>query len=324
MRICIVTVAAHGIGGMQDHTRDLAAGLVGVGHDVEVLAGRHPDDVAVETRDGARWWYLPDAPKRERVPRRNPRWLRATYDKFAELHREAPFDVVHSESTSAIELVRRGVHRRVPLVTTLHGNVISLVRASLQRARRGEPARRSSEAKHLVWLGLEHFQYGHWYRFRACEWMAVSQQQFEDTRKALFLRADRGHVVPNGIDTTRFRPRDRAETSGALGVPPGPLVVGVGRLNAEKSFDLALRAVAALDPALGDAARRRRRRRGARRARTAHRGARPRSPGAVRRRRSPPRTSPPTWPQPTSSCSRRSARRRRGWCSPRRWPRVRR
>lgn len=251
MRVCIVTVAAHGIGGMQDHTRDLARGLVAQGHDVEVISGRHPDGVASETKHGARWWYLPYAPKHERTPRRNRQWLRATYEKFTELHEAAPFDVVHSESTSAIELVRKGVPRRVPLVATFHGNVISLVRASFQRAARGDARAKVKEAKHLVWLGLEHFQHGHWHRFRPFEWMAVSEQQFEDTRKALFLRASRGHVVPNGIDTAIFRPRDRQEVRAALGVPPGPLVVGVGRLNAEKSFDLALRALAGLDPALG-------------------------------------------------------------------------
>jgi glycosyltransferase involved in cell wall biosynthesis len=251
VHVCIVTVAAHGIGGMQDHTRDLARGLVAAGHDVDVIAGHHPDGIESETRHGARWWYLPYSPKRTRLPRRNPDWLRATYEKFTELHRAAPFDIVHSESTSAIELVRRGVPREVPLVATFHGNVISLVRAAVQRARRGDGHAKAREAKHLVWLGLEHFQFGHWYRFRPFEWMAVSEQQFEDTRKGLFLDATRGHVVPNGIDTSIFRPRDRDEVRAELGLPPAPLVVGVGRLNAEKSFDVALRALAGLDPALG-------------------------------------------------------------------------
>src|SRR5205085_11066446 len=100
-------------------------------------------------------------------------------------------------------------------------NVLGLARAALQRARRGDGHDKVREAKHLVWLGLEHFQFGHWHRFRACEWMAVSHQQFEDTRKALFLLASRGHVVPNGVDTTRFRPRDRDEVRATLGIPPG-------------------------------------------------------------------------------------------------------
>jgi glycosyltransferase involved in cell wall biosynthesis len=251
VRICIVTVAAHGIGGMQDHTRDLARGLVAAGHDVEVIGAQDPDGALCEIRDGARWWYLPYPAKRVRVPRRNPRWLRASYDKFVELDRERPFDVVHSESTSAIRFLHEGVHKRIPVVAAFHGNAIGLTRASLLRARRGDLRAKVREAKHLVWLSLEHFQYGHWHRFRACEWIVVAHQQFEDTRRESLLDRSRGHVVPNGVDASLFRPRDRSETRRRLGVPDGPLVVGVGRLNSEKSFHLALQALAGLDPVLG-------------------------------------------------------------------------
>lgn len=251
MRVCIVTVAAHGIGGMQDHTRDLVRGLAAAGHDVEVITAQHPDGVLDETKGGARWWYLPFAPKGVRTPRRNPRWLRASYEKFVERHAVQPFDVVHSESTSAIELLHEGVHKRVPLVVTFHGNAIGLARASVLRGWRGGLDAKVREAKHLVWLSMEQFQYGHWWRFRACEWMVVAHQQFEETRRESFLIRERGHVVPNGVDTNVFHPRDRAATRSELGLAPGPLLVGVGRLNSEKSFDLALRALAGLDPALG-------------------------------------------------------------------------
>jgi glycogen synthase len=251
MRVCIVTVAAHGMGGMQDHTRDLARGLVAAGHDVEVIGALHPEGLPSEERDGARWWYPPMKAKRERLPRRNPRWLRASYETFLERERARPFDVVHSESTSAIEFLHRGVHRRVPMVATFHGNAIGLVRASLRRARQGDLRGRIREAKLLVWVAIEQFQYGHWYRFRPCEWMVPSHQQFADTRRDSLLLASRGHVVPNGIDAEVFHPRDRATTRTELGLPDGPLLVGVGRLNAEKGFHLALQALQRLDPALG-------------------------------------------------------------------------
>ena len=47
MRICIVTVAGHGIGGMQDHTRLLARGLAVAGHVATfVIAARSVGSVA--------------------------------------------------------------------------------------------------------------------------------------------------------------------------------------------------------------------------------------------------------------------------------------
>ncbi|WP_370416847.1 glycosyltransferase [Streptomyces fradiae] len=60
------------------------------------------------------------------------------------------------------------------------------------------------------------------------------------------------HVVPNGIETTRFAhdPTARARTRAALGLPADAFVVGgVGRLTPGKHFDRLLRAVAALPDA---------------------------------------------------------------------------
>lgn len=65
-------------------------------------------------------------------------------------------------------------------------------------------------------------------------------------------REDRSVVVPNGVDTERFRPADRAAARRALGIATdgrvgGGRVVGtVARLTREKGIDLAVEAVAAL------------------------------------------------------------------------------
>jgi glycosyltransferase involved in cell wall biosynthesis len=253
VRICIVTVAAHGIGGMQDHTRELARGLVAVGHEVDVIGPRHPEGIGSEESQGVRWWYVPTPSGRQRVPRRHPDWLRLSYRKFVELHEHNPFDVVHSESTSAIEHVRRGVHRRVPLVAAFHGSATGFARASLWRARRGDGRVKLREAKVLVGVAIMEFQYGHWYRFRPCEWMVPSQKQFEDTRRDAFLVRSRGHVVPNGVDVRRFRPRDRAQVRSELGLGEETTLVSVGRLNFDKGFDIALRAFARVRADVPDA-----------------------------------------------------------------------
>jgi len=106
MRICIVAyvVPQHGIGGMQDHTRDLARGLVRAGHEVEIVTSAHPEGEREERVDGARYLFI-DAPRNGN----DPAWLRASYSEFVRLHTEDPFDVIHSESISAVEHVRRGV-----------------------------------------------------------------------------------------------------------------------------------------------------------------------------------------------------------------------
>src|SRR5688572_28849255 len=61
LRICVVTVAAGGIGGMQRHTHDLVRGLIAVGHDVEVICPAARG--LTNEMYGARWELL-DSPGR--------------------------------------------------------------------------------------------------------------------------------------------------------------------------------------------------------------------------------------------------------------------
>ncbi|MGE5178129.1 MAG: glycosyltransferase family 4 protein [Bacteroidota bacterium] len=67
-------------------------------------------------------------------------------------------------------------------------------------------------------------------------------------RRAIELGAEpaRVHVVPNGVDTARFRPLDRAEARQGLGLDPDkPVLLAVGRLDPIKGLDFLLEAFAA-------------------------------------------------------------------------------
>jgi glycosyltransferase involved in cell wall biosynthesis len=232
----------HGLGGMQQHTVDLAAGLVRAGHEVDVITARHPNGDEIAERDGVRWHFV-DGPPRHM----DRRWRTESRDRFLRLHAGQRFDVVHGEGSSALELLRSNVHKRVPVVTLFHGNFLGLARAGLRRAASsGRPRPALSELSGVVWLCGQHFPHGNWYRFRACEAMVVSRQQLLDTRRSHLLERDRVHVVPNGIDTRVFQPVDRAEARRELGLPGGPLLVSVGRLSREKGVHHAIDAVARL------------------------------------------------------------------------------
>ena len=243
MRICIVArvVPAHGIGGMQDHTMDLARGLVAEGHAVDVITGRHPEGLRENEIDGARFHYV-EAP----TDFASSEWLKRSYEEFMGIN-VPRFDVVHSEGSSGLELVRRGVQREIPIVVMFHGNFVGLVKASLRRqVRGGRPRDVVREQRGLVWLARRHFAKGNWRVFRDCEAIVPSKQQVADTCRSHRLDPARVHVVPNGVDTFIFRPRPQPETRAKIDLPDGFLFVCAGRLNREKGMHHALHALALL------------------------------------------------------------------------------
>jgi len=245
MRVCIVTRSAplHAIGGMEDHTRDLATGLVAAGHEVDVLTSRHPDGVAEETNGGVRWLYV-DAPGNDFAA---AAWRQVSAEAFAAAHGERSYDVVHSEGSSGLELVRRGVQKRTPFVVEFHGNFVGLVKASLKRqANQRSLIAILREQRGLAHLTRRHFTAGNWRIFRDCEVIVPSHQQVADTRIAHLLDRRRMHVVPNGVDTQTFRPRPRAELRASLGLPEELLFVCAGRLVSEKGTHHAIRALSQL------------------------------------------------------------------------------
>jgi glycosyltransferase involved in cell wall biosynthesis len=237
LRICVCTIAGHGVGGMQRHTHDLVRGLVAAGHDVEVICPAGGD--LVEDLYGARW-HLVDTRGRS-----DPEWRSKFRDTFLRADVLKPFDIVHSESTSAIGLLHPTVS--TPIAIKYHGNWLGLAKAHVKRAL-SRPRTALSEGKTFVWDTRLHFRHGNAWVFRKCESMVVSKQQARDTAISHLIRGELMHVVPNGVDAERFSPGDRDRMRAELGLPGGILLASVGRLNREKGFDVAIAAVARLAP----------------------------------------------------------------------------
>lgn len=239
MRICVMTEAAHGLGGMQRHTHDLVRGLVRAGHDVHVICPGAAE--LSQHMHGARWHFLDiDITV---MTRRDPLWREKYRHAFVAEHSKRPFDVVHSETTGAHGLLLKPAVQ-VPIVVKYHGAYLSLVKAHARRILQ-RPLTAPGELKGFAFMSRDHFGRGSAWAFRDCVSLAPSHEQMRDSARSQLVPMNLMHAVPNGIATDVFRPRDDREAlRRSLDLPDGRIFVMAGRLNKEKGFDVALRALA--------------------------------------------------------------------------------
>jgi teichuronic acid biosynthesis glycosyltransferase TuaC len=137
------------------------------------------------------------------------------------LRRAFAFDLIdaHFAYPDGAAAVLLGRIFRVPVTITLRGTIIPLAADWIRSA------------------------IADWALRRADTVIAVSEELAARARKA-GVPAGRIWLIPNGVDTTRFAPSDRAEARLRLGLPEeGRILVSVGHLSPRKGFH---RVIAAL------------------------------------------------------------------------------
>lgn len=157
---------------------------------------------------------------------RKPAWIaHGAWPVVRSLAARAPFDVVdahfaHPDGAAAARLAAR---LGIPFTITLRGSDIHR-----------DLARR--EMRPLLLDTLD----------RATAVIAVAKPLADAVLEA-GVRAEKVHVIENGVDSSLFQPRDRKLARREIGAPvEGALVLAVGSLVPVKGFDLLLRAFAPL------------------------------------------------------------------------------
>lgn len=217
-------------GGQGVYVRHLSRGLVELGHDVEVFSGQpYPEDLDPRVR-------LTKVPSmdffREPDPFRTPRlrefgsatdvleYALTLTGCFAEpltfslraasilKHRAAEFDVVHDNQSlgyGLLALMRRGT----PLAATVHHPISRDRRVELEAATTWR--RRLSVAR---WYGFVPMQARVARRIPIV--LAVAGTSAADSVDDFGLDVDQMRVVPLGVDTELFAPRDEPRVPGRL------------------------------------------------------------------------------------------------------------
>jgi glycosyltransferase involved in cell wall biosynthesis len=163
-----------------------------------------------------------------------PRWVRrlgagplqSSHALMAQL-RDQPADLLISASGFGL-----WAPRGVPRIHVFHGTMV-------EHTLRGDldlPLR--ERARRVLGSGLAEAAAG-----RGATTVAVSESAAREVRRWFRLTVD--EVIPNGVDTDLFRPRDRMEARTRLGLDPAArYALFVGRTETRKGADLLLQACA--------------------------------------------------------------------------------
>jgi len=245
MRILAVSrkSRAHGLGGLEDHLHTVMEGLAARGHDVVVVTARHPSGATSEIVNGVRWIYVDSGPTSL-----DPAWWSGSRTTVAELLASESFDVIHSQSSSALPLLKEPIAGLPPVVLSLHGQYVSIVKAAVLTASiRPTPRVVARTIRDLARLTRLHLRHGNARAFRACEATVPSATERRPSSLAMGIALEQIHVARSGIDTELFRPRDRDAARRELGLPPAvPIAMCAGRLDRGKGMQYAIEALARL------------------------------------------------------------------------------
>src|SRR5437763_8822031 len=220
-------------GGMNVYVRALGSALARAGVPVDVLTrAEHPEQPpVVELETDFRVLHVPAGPCAP-VPLRALPELVGPFTDAAHrlLDQHGDYDVLHANYWVSGAVGHRLKHELdLPLVTTFH--TLDRVKAEVGLAD-GVALRPRVEAEVV-----------------RCADLVVASTHDEQQQLERHYGADpsRVEIITPGVDHQVFFPADRAAARRHLALPPGPLVLFVGRLQPLKGADLAVRALAELE-----------------------------------------------------------------------------
>jgi len=244
MRICFFSTVTywHGIkGGMEIHGKLLSEGLVKRGHGVTVISSRNPSNIDFEEKNGISINYL----RNTTFGSKRKNWPIASRNKFLELNKENPFNIILSQQSSAYGFPQSLLEKnKIPLVTRVAGTQLDMLISVYNQTlnlKRGflelfKEILRTFYNYFLVELPLYH---------KSTELIVVSHHLADSLKKFYFINQKKINLVFHGTNTEIFKPDKKSGyfVRDKYGISTGSKVLLIAStVSRQKGFNIALTA----------------------------------------------------------------------------------
>lgn len=195
-----------GYGGLETQNKVLCEGLAKRGHEVVVFSpARDAIDRSVEENE-VKYVFVPCVYRMLFASVDKNNWFNKSYKEFLKWHKEKPFDVIISQSSAGLGIIKHKADLKVRIVGVSHGTIGGEMRTLLNSAKGPWDVVRS--ARNLA-FGIANFfgrqrQYIH-----GCNAVvAVSNAVKESIINETFAPAEKITVIHNGIDGSKIPQKD--------------------------------------------------------------------------------------------------------------------
>jgi glycosyltransferase involved in cell wall biosynthesis len=235
MKLAIIATYTvdHIMGGREVHIKMLSECLVNKGHEVSILTTRHPEGLRYKNDNGVNIYYFnKNQPKIHRVG-----YYKDFCKYFETINQGRKFDIIHNQHTLIGYSYIKFCKKTLPIVTTFHGTMKNEIRSSLN-------------TKSIKGLALAAYFYVRYLYcptekvtvYKSEKVIAVSSELGEDIKKQYDI-SEKLVVIPNGVDTTKFKPMSSDVLKRNLNIIDEKLIVSVGRIDEQKGFQLLIQAL---------------------------------------------------------------------------------
>ena len=231
MKICIFAkgLPVHIKGGMERHIEDLVNGLIKRGYEVTIMTTKHPKGLRREEKENLKIYYVGDKPIRY-----TKNFYYESAKLFEKLDKEEKFDIIHSQSSAGAGIIKYEVSK-LPIIITLHGTSLNEIKSALN-----SNSLKGYVLASYLFLKILADRSDRLLLRNANKIITVSYQLCNDVKKQYNLPEEKLIVIPNGIDTDKFKPMNVDDLKEKLNLS-GKVILTVGRIEKQKGYHLLLK-----------------------------------------------------------------------------------